>query len=92
MSAAHIVKNYGLFQVSNRYIVSNIHSIIQFLLFREASINDDLGGVDISVHCDVKIFAWLMQYVKADQHVHVAPEVLLQIIAFFLLGRGTNFG
>ena len=37
--------------------------------FREASLNDALDGVDISVHCDVSIFAWLMEYIGTDEKV-----------------------
>ena len=38
-------------------------------IFREAALNDALDGVDISVHCDVSIFAWLMDYIRADENV-----------------------
>ena len=86
-----LLKTMGYFRYQI-YCIEYSFIFIQFLLSREASINDDLGGVDISVHCDVKIFAWLMQYVKADQNVHVAPNVLLYLMSFFLLERGTNFG
>lgn len=36
---------------------------------REASLSDSLDGVDISVHCDIKIFGWLMHYVSTEKKV-----------------------
>jgi hypothetical protein len=33
---------------------------------REVTTDQELDDVDISVHCDVKIFDWLMCWVKFD--------------------------
>lgn len=37
--------------------------------------------VDISVHCDIKIFDWLIRYVKRDKEEHL-PELGL-ILLFY---------
>lgn len=45
--------------------------------------------VDISVHCDVQIFDWLMKYVKrGTKEVPVCPQLgKLRISDYVILGR-----
>ena len=45
------------------------NAYFHLVIFREASLSDSLEGVDISVHCDIKIFGWLMQYVSTEKIV-----------------------
>jgi len=41
---------------------------------------EDLDDIDISVHCDIKIFDWLMQYVHG-----LEPEMELKAAASILI-------
>ena len=36
---------------------------------RDASNGSNLDGVDISVHCDIQIFSWLIDWVKQGDEV-----------------------
>ena len=38
--------------------------------FRDITSGQSLEDVDISVHCDVTIFEWLMEWLKAQQQDH----------------------
>ena len=52
--------------ISGTFTLTTRQSIFQFPTFREASLSDSLEVVDISVHCDIKIFGWLMHYVSTE--------------------------
>ena len=68
MPSKYFDKKNGIFQVPNE-ILNDYNLSVKFLYsfhFREASLNEALDGVDISVHCDINTFAWLMDYIKYD--------------------------
>lgn len=59
--------------------------------FAEVTMGQRLEDMDISVHCDVNIFEWLMRWVKRDSFldedqpkldVHCAIPVMLHIALF----------
>ena len=52
--------------ISGTFTLTTRQSIFRFPTFREASLSDSLEVVDISVHCDIKIFGWLMHYVSTE--------------------------
>ena len=41
----------------------------KMVYFRDITLGQQLDDVDISVHCDVKIFDWLMCWVKHDNFI-----------------------
>ena len=47
-----------------------------------SSDNETWEDIDISVHCDVKIFDWLIRYVKRDQENSDSGPIL-SIFKFF---------
>ena len=43
--------------------------------FRDITSGQSLEDVDISVHCDVTIFEWLMEWLKAQQQDHPSKSL-----------------
>ena len=46
------------------------------IFFRDITSGQSLEDVDISVHCDVTIFEWLMDWLKAQAKDKSAPEAI----------------
>lgn len=42
--------------------------------------NDSSDDLDISVHCDVKIFEWLMRYVKDKQEPKLENKIVISVL------------
>ena len=63
-----LLQRMGYFRFFSHLHIS-LKIALAYVTPREAALNDALEGVDISVHCDVSIFAWLMDYIRSEENV-----------------------